>query len=220
MLKIEKMTTCTPVWRYFKKIPGTTMANCQMCVKQYSYKTSITNLKKHLKYKHAQEYHKILQSSNKPNVIIIRNETTSTSERLEDNSPQPDTIEAEDEDADKDSPIKVDYLDEDYFSKTTDSSSQNEENSHTEPEQRSEEAMVDEETYLDEDIFCKYPTNNKLGRVDQFPGRNTLSKTEWEGSIDRFGSYVASLMKLLPRKKAAKFQVQIIERLIKESFVS
>lgn len=35
-------------------------------------------------------------------------------------------------------------------------------------------------------------------------------------SLDSFGQYVADLMKLLPRKKCLKYQVQIVQRLLQE----
>ncbi|CAB3231247.1 unnamed protein product [Arctia plantaginis] len=40
------------IWNYFEKVPGVLVAECLLCKKEYSYKTSITNLKKHLSSKH------------------------------------------------------------------------------------------------------------------------------------------------------------------------
>lgn len=45
------------IWDFFSKLPGTEkMANCNQCFKDFSYKTSVTNLKTHLRLKHVKHY--------------------------------------------------------------------------------------------------------------------------------------------------------------------
>ncbi|XP_045778829.1 E3 SUMO-protein ligase ZBED1-like [Maniola jurtina] len=50
------------VWQYFEKVRGETVAKCKLCQKDYSYRSSITNLKKHLSYKHPIAYENCLNS--------------------------------------------------------------------------------------------------------------------------------------------------------------
>lgn len=40
------------VWSHFSVIEGTTFAKCDICKRQYSFKTSVTNLKTHLNSAH------------------------------------------------------------------------------------------------------------------------------------------------------------------------
>lgn len=71
------MTTTSELWNFFDKVPNTTDARCHFCFKLYSYKTSITNLKKHLQYKHSDSVNigdvQNQTSSKKGKVIIIIN---------------------------------------------------------------------------------------------------------------------------------------------------
>ncbi|XP_035444373.2 zinc finger BED domain-containing protein 4-like [Spodoptera frugiperda] len=45
-----------PLWNFYVKLPYVRVANCKICKCDYSYKTSITNLKAHLRMKHKAEY--------------------------------------------------------------------------------------------------------------------------------------------------------------------
>ncbi|XP_022822782.1 zinc finger BED domain-containing protein 4 isoform X1 [Spodoptera litura] len=49
-----------PLWNYYVKLPYVRVANCKLCKCDYSYKTSITNLKAHLRMKHKTEYNSYL----------------------------------------------------------------------------------------------------------------------------------------------------------------
>ncbi|CAH0717220.1 unnamed protein product, partial [Brenthis ino] len=60
------------IWNHYEKIPGKSTAKCLLCKKEYSYKTTITNLKKHLKHKHISAYQNFLNS--------YQTETTRTTE--------------------------------------------------------------------------------------------------------------------------------------------
>lgn len=51
------------VWDYFVKNDENKLAVCSVCKRWFSYKTSITNLKKHLRYKHKDQYNEMLRRS-------------------------------------------------------------------------------------------------------------------------------------------------------------
>lgn len=75
-----KGTLSAIVWNHYEKIPGTTEATCKLCKKDYSYKTSITNLKKHLRYKHISAYQNSLNTNANNLILEIKSENQRTSE--------------------------------------------------------------------------------------------------------------------------------------------
>jgi hypothetical protein len=53
-----------PVWDFFEKsTDGSKTAVCNFCRRQFSFKTTITNLKTHLKQKHISAYNILLNST-------------------------------------------------------------------------------------------------------------------------------------------------------------
>lgn len=64
------------IWDHFEKVAGKNgCAQCILCKKEYSYKTTVTNLKKHLLYKHLGSYQNLMNHvSNRVNTV--NNEST------------------------------------------------------------------------------------------------------------------------------------------------
>ncbi|KAH9634304.1 hypothetical protein HF086_011564 [Spodoptera exigua] len=56
MVKMSFVNTSNPIWKYFVKLPYVRIAQCKICKCDYSFKSSITNLKVHLQKKHETEY--------------------------------------------------------------------------------------------------------------------------------------------------------------------
>lgn len=210
-LSHKKRKYISRLWKFYT-LTGDKTAKCAFCDKILSYQSTVSNLKKHLMRSHRNEViatfnnDDVKESSNdesmKSLATYVREAQFSVNEDDETN----------DMSAGKTTPIKKDCVseDEDYDSKIV----QEEDTEHgTEP---SHEVLI-EETYLDEDILRDDPPSCSPVSKSEAPKKYTLSRAEWERSVDRFGTYAVSLMKLLPRRKAARFQVQIIDRLIKET---
>lgn len=50
-----------PIWNFFdKSIDGCKTATCNYCRRQLSFRTSVTNLKSHLKQKHISVYNNLM----------------------------------------------------------------------------------------------------------------------------------------------------------------
>lgn len=62
------------IWNHFEKIPEKTVAKCILCKKEYSYKTSVTNLKKHLSCKHLCAYQNFVNSNQPQKTVMTENE--------------------------------------------------------------------------------------------------------------------------------------------------
>ncbi|XP_048488303.1 uncharacterized protein LOC125491131 [Plutella xylostella] len=72
------------------------------------------------------------------------------------------------------------------------------------------------------DPLDKIPPANKKRKLDPAPDNEPVTTKQTTPSMDRFNSlnqfglYVASLLKLLPRKRCIKYQNQIVDRLLKD----
>lgn len=87
------------IWDYYKKIPGTSNARCVLCNKEYSYKTTTSNLRKHLRFKHQRAFWHLLHKSGESDEktegqeILPVGPTTEepSSSRVEDDLPSPES---------------------------------------------------------------------------------------------------------------------------------
>ena len=71
-----------PIWNYFDPNNiGDKLADCRLCKKTLSYKTTITNLKQHLKQKHLSSYNEFLQQGE--SVMVESFECLSTASESE-----------------------------------------------------------------------------------------------------------------------------------------
>ncbi|XP_048488302.1 uncharacterized protein LOC125491130 [Plutella xylostella] len=72
------------------------------------------------------------------------------------------------------------------------------------------------------DPLDKIPSANKKRKLDPAADNEPITTKQTTPSLDRFNSlnqfglYVASLLKLLPRKRCIKYQNQIVDRLLKD----